>query len=133
MRLKNAGRMTKMPPRITVVTCRLRRMKLRVIGRERLQRGGDSEEKNDEEEKGVGDEKGDVLGHFDAHLDVRGQESANARADTAEDRLQLEDDVFAGHEAEEGDERVDNDVNELCDAETIELRLGDNEKTDPTS
>lgn len=68
MKLKNAGRMTKMLLRITIVTCWFRRMKLRVGGRERLQRGGDSEEKNDEEEKRVGEEKSDVLGHFDAHL-----------------------------------------------------------------
>ena len=119
--------------RITVVTCWFRRMKLGVTVRERLQRGGDSEEKNDEEEKGVGDEEGDVLGHFDAHLGVRGRESEDARADAAEDRLELEDDVLAGHEAEEGDERVDNDVDELRETETIELCLGGNEKTKLTS
>ena len=64
---------------------------------------------------------------------MRGRARANARADAAEDRLQLEDDVLAGHVAEEGDERVDDYVNEFCEAESIELCLGDDETAELTS
>lgn len=133
MKLKNAGRMMKMLLRITVVTCWFRRMKLCVDGREGIQRGGDAEKEDDQEEKRVGEEESDVLGHFDAHLHVRGGDGEDARADAAEDRFQLEDNVLAGHEAEEGDECVDENVYELREAEAIELRLGGHESTSPTS
>lgn len=133
MKLKNAGRMMKMLLRITVVTCWFRRMKLCVGGREGIQRGGDAEEEDDQEEERVGEEESDVLGHFDTHLHVRGGDGEDARADAAEDRFQLEDNVLAGHEAEEGDECVDENVYELREAEAIELRLGGHESTSPTS
>lgn len=133
MKLKNAGRMMKMLLRITVVTCWFRRMKLRVGGREGIQRGGDAEEEDDQEEKRVGEEESDVLGHFDAHLRVRGGDGEDAHADAAEDRFQLEDNVLAGHETEEGDECINENVYELREAEAIELRLGGHESTSPTS
>ena len=133
MRLKNAGRMMKMLLSVAIVRCWLRRMKLRDREGGRLQRGGDAQEENDEEKQRVRDEQGDVLGHFDPHLQMRRRRNANACADATEDRLQLEDDVLAGHEAEEGDERVDNHVHQLGKGEMIELRQCDNEKAEPTS